>query len=103
MERLEPVAGVHTSSVISLPPGFRFAGGMAILAMLVHGRDARATIACGRGQAGGFIFWRTNQSSQWIGCHDDKQKRPASRDRRLDNARICATRRNRNGYKGRPY
>jgi len=45
MERLEPAAGFHTSSVISLPPSFQFACGMAILAMLIHGRDARATIA----------------------------------------------------------
>jgi hypothetical protein len=66
---------------------------MAILAMLIHGRDARATIACGRGQAGGIISWRTLRSSQWIGCHDDRQNRPAARDRRLDKARICATRR----------
>ena len=33
-----------------------------------------------------------NRSSQWIGCHDDRQKRPVARDRRLDKARICATR-----------
>ena len=46
----------------------------------------------GRGHAGGIISWRTNRSSQWTGCHDDRQKRPASRDRRLDKARICATR-----------
>jgi hypothetical protein len=32
------------------------AGGMAILAMLIHGRDACATIACGRGQAGGIFL-----------------------------------------------
>ena len=55
--------------------------GMAIVAMSIHGRDARATIECGRGQSGGIIFWRTNQSSQWTECHDDRQKRPAARER----------------------
>jgi len=58
MERLEPAAGFHIPSVNSPPPSFRFAGGMAILAMLFHGRDARATIAT-RG---------ASLASQWIGA-----------------------------------
>ena len=65
-------------------------------------RDAcEASFEAGRGQAGGCIFCRPPQSSRWTGCHEHKQKRPASRDRpdlsgcqagRLDKTRICATR-----------
>jgi len=55
---------------------------MAILAMLVHGRDARATIAT-RG---------ASLASQWIGCRETKQKPLAARERRPYKASVCATR-----------
>jgi hypothetical protein len=56
--------------------------------------NRRASTVIGRCQAGGITSWETPGPSQWTGRHDADQKRPATRDRRLDKARICATRPN---------
>jgi hypothetical protein len=74
---------------VSYPPRYHSENDLHYLTTRTYRRTP--VFSLGRGQAGGSFFWKASRSSQWIGCRDDRHKRPAARDRRLDKTRICAS------------